>query len=476
MNIQQMTRNVLEQFPYDPTKDQLQLIHELVSFVQLRDHASMFIMKGYAGTGKTTLVSSFVRMLGKIAQKPVLLAPTGRAAKVLAAYAGERAFTIHKKIYRIQEGVDGNIEIALQPNKYKNTFFIVDEASMISYSKEPEPTSIFGNINLLDDLVRYVYSASNCRLILIGDSAQLPPVFFSESPALNPEWMSKRFHLRTFCFEMREVVRQSSESGILFNATILRNMLLENKTEFPAFLTGPFNDFTRLNHEETGEQIMQSFDHRELQNSLIICRSNKRASLFNQNIRKRVLFMEDEINSGDIMMVVRNNYFWLPDNAEPGFIANGDMIKINRIRRQENLYNFRFADIQAEMTDYPEEPDLEARILLDILDSEKASLPNSDSKALFDAVSAEYADIRSKAARLSSIREDQYYQALHVKFGYALTCHKSQGGQWKHVFIDLGNLRGIQPDREYLRWLYTAITRATEKVFLMNCPDELIRD
>lgn len=466
-----MASEILAHFPYDPTSDQLTVIRDVVAFIQSRNQASLYLLKGYAGTGKTTMISSLVNMLSLHNQKPVLLAPTGRAAKVLASYSKEKALTIHKKIYRIQMHRDGQIETALQVNKHKNTIFIVDEASMIPAGSDAMQGNLFGASNILDDLMQYVYGGSNCRLILTGDTAQLPPVGTNDSPALNPAWLQNRYHIDVACFEMTQVVRQAGESGILFNATLIRNMLLANKTGFPAFRTNGFPDFINLKGEDIEEQIMQSFDHRNLQDSLIICRSNKRANLFNQNIRHRVLYMDDEMNSGDMLMVVKNNYYWLADDSAAGFIANGDMLTINQIRRNEQVYGLKFADIHATMIDYPDEPILEAKVILDTLGSEGASLSNQESRNLFDAVSADYPEIMNKTAKMAKVREDPYFQALQVKFGYALTCHKSQGGQWRDVFIDMGYIQHAKPDKEYLRWLYTAITRATEKVFLLSFPE-----
>jgi len=476
MKQMQMEKEILAHFQYEPTTDQLSLIKELVRFVEREDQASLFLLKGYAGTGKTTIISSLVKMLGQLSAKPVLLAPTGRAAKVLAAYSGEQAYTIHKKIYRVQTRPDGTIEMALQTNKYKNTLFLVDEASMISYGKETGQGNLFGSANLLDDLVKYIYSGRNCRLILIGDTAQLPPVHLSESPALNPLWLKNKYHLSIYTFEMRQVVRQSSESGILYNATLLRNMLLQNNNTHPAFKTEGFPDFIRLNHETAGEQIMQSFNRNNLQDSLVICRSNKRANLFNHNIRQRVLFMEEEINSGDMLMVVKNNYYWLNESDDAGFLANGDLLSINRIQRNEHLYGFRFSDIQASMIDYHDQPELDVKIMLDTLNTNEAALNEGDYRRLFDAISEDYQDLPDKRSRMNKIKANEYYQALQVKFGYALTCHKSQGGQWRHVFIDMGYMPGMTADKEYFRWLYTAITRAREKVFLMNFPDSFFSD
>lgn len=471
----EILQEILVRFPYDPTADQLTLIRQLVQFIQQKDQASLFLLKGYAGTGKTTVVSSLVKTLKKMAANPVLLAPTGRAAKVLASYSEEPALTIHKKIYRIHTGKEGISEVSLQVNKHHNTIFIVDEASMIPAGPSGVNPGPWGSSSLLDDLIRFVYAGRNCRLILIGDTAQLPPVGSNESPALVADWLKDRYQLEVSSFEMTQVVRQTRDSGILMNATLIRNMLRKNQSGFPRFVTKDYDDFIRLHTDDIEEQIMDSFDHRNLRDSIIICRSNKRANLFNENIRHRVLFMDSKINSGDLLMVVKNNYHWLPEDSEAGFIANGDMLSITRIKKEETLYDMEFADIHASLIDYPDEPSLEIKVILDTLGSDSASLNASETRKLFEAVSVEYDHINNNTTRLSQIRQNNYYQALQVKFGYALTCHKAQGGQWKDVFIDMGYIKGVAPDREYLRWLYTALTRATGRIFLLNFPDQFFK-
>ena len=464
-------QEILRQFPYTPTNDQKQLIHDLAAFITDTTPNLLFLLKGYAGTGKTTIVSSLVHVLETRLEGAVLLAPTGRAAKVLASYSGRKAFTIHKKIYRMQTKADGSMQVAIQYNKHKNTCFIVDEASMIA-SGRPTEGSLFGEADLLNDLVQYVYSGKNCKLILIGDTAQLPPVKQPESMALNSTYISSNFHLNVKSFELREVVRQASESGVLYNATMIRQLLANNKQGFPRFRQQGFNDFVRLHSEDVADEINNAFHPMNLYDALIICRSNKRANLFNQSIRQRILYMEDEINSGDLLMVVKNNYYWLPQESEAGFIANGDTIEIKRINRLEDAYDLRFADLTVSLIDYPDEPDIEVKIILDTLQSEGASLGHNQYRKLFEGISEEYAHVQNKTTRLSKIRENPYLQALQVKFAYALTCHKSQGGQWKHVFIDMGYIPDSTPDTGYLRWLYTAITRSTDKVFLINFRDD----
>ncbi len=471
MDLDRIKQEFLGQFPYRPTNDQEQLISDLAVFITDKTPGLLFLLKGYAGTGKTTIVSSLVHVLERLSGNAVLMAPTGRAAKVLASYANRKAFTIHKKIYRMQPKQDGSIQVALQSNKSKNTCFIVDEASMIAASSQGHG-SLFGDSNLLDDLIQYVYGGNNCRLILIGDTAQLPPVKQTESPALQAQNLSGNYQLRVMSYELKEVVRQASESGILYNATMLRQLLGSSNTGFPRFRQHNFNDFIRLKGEDVADEINNAFHPSNLQDALIICRSNKRANLFNKSIRQSVLYMDEEINSGDLLMVVKNNYYWLPEESEAGFIANGDTIEIKRIRRIESIYGFRFADLTVSLIDYPDEPDMEVKVLLDTLHADGASLDQQQYKILFDMVAEDYAHIQNKSSRLAKIKENPFLQALQVKFAYALTCHKSQGGQWKYVFVDMGYIPESIPGTEYLRWLYTAITRSTEKVFLMNFRDD----
>lgn len=455
-------------FPYEPTKDQQSLFRALAAFITTRDADSVFLLKGYAGTGKTSVVSSLVSVLPKIKGDTVLLAPTGRAAKVLASYAGKKAYTIHKKIYRLQTSSDGSMQIVLQQNKHKNTFFIVDEASMIAWGSTASQSTLFGGANLLEDLLQFVYNQNNCRLILVGDTAQLPPVKSNESPALNKSFLEKRFTFRVIEHELKEVVRQAQSSGILYNATRIREMLSKSEAGFPKFKLAGFEDVIRVQGQDAADEVNDAYISSGNEEALTICRSNKRANMFNKHIRQRVLFLEDEINAGDLLMVVKNNYFWLPQQSEAGFIANGDILELKRILRFESLYGFRFADVSARMIDYPDEPDLEVKVLLNTLETEGPALQQKEASALFEAVSEDYQHIPNKRTRMAHIRNNAYLNALQVKYAYAMTCHKAQGGQWENVFIEMGYLPDKKPDTEYLRWLYTALTRSTKKVFLMN--------
>ncbi|HSV87399.1 MAG TPA: AAA family ATPase [Bacteroidales bacterium] len=465
---------ILKAFSHTPTKDQRELINQLSIFIENRRNDNAFLLKGYAGTGKTTIISSLVKVLPSFGINTVLMAPTGRAAKVLAGYSGKAAFTIHKIVYRLIVQSEGPAKLSLQQNKFSNSIFLVDEASMIQGSKS-EQSDLFGGINLLDDLVQFITGGENCSLILVGDSAQLPPVFSPESPALNERYLSDRFNLNIMSFELKEVVRQAQKSGILFNATAIRKMLGEKKPKLPFFNLSGFTDFVRLSGQDVSDEINAAFMSNELHQSVIICRSNKQANRFNQYIRNRVLFREDEISSGDLLMVVKNNYFWLSDNSHAGFIANGDIIEIKRIHRIEEFYGFRFASVTARMIDFPDNPDLEVKLLLNTIETEGPALSETDQNNLFARVEADYSELPKKSARLEKIRNNPHYNALQVKFAYALTCHKSQGGQWSKVFVEKGYLPSGEPDTEYLRWLYTALTRATSKVFLLNFTDEYFK-
>lgn len=476
MNKQAMISGLIrDQFPYQPTSDQQQLIEKLADFILDTELSSLFVLKGYAGTGKTTLVSSLVKILPALGASAILLAPTGRAAKVLATYSGHQAFTIHKKIYRMLTSGDGSLNVALAENRHKDTFFIVDEASMIPGNVQAGQDSLFGGTHLLDDLLQYVYRGNNCRLIMMGDTAQLPPVHSPLSPALDEVYLSRRYHLSISSFELKEVVRQQKQSGILHNATMLREMIAEKQEVFPKLETRGYGDFNRLEGPDAADEVNNAFMTRSPGDALIICRSNKRANLYNQFIRQRVLFMEEEINAGDLLLVVKNNYHWLPEGSAAGFIANGDILEIRRIQRIEEVHGFRFAHITVKLNDYPDEPDLETCIILDTLNAPGPALTAEQQKQLYEAVAADYSDVASKRKRLESIRKDPYFNALQVKFAYALTCHKSQGGQWEHVFVELGHIPGNTPDAESLRWLYTAITRATRKVNLMGFPEEFFK-
>jgi ATP-dependent exoDNAse (exonuclease V) alpha subunit len=474
MNSRELSEIFLKEFAFEPTPDQSKLISNLSEFLLTHSASSVFVLNGYAGTGKTTIVSNLVKVLPVIGARSVLLAPTGRAAKVLSGYSRQPAFTIHKKIYRMS-AKGGTSVFSLIENKHTNTLFIVDEASMISASSEDK--SVFGNRNLLDDLIDYVYSGDNCRLILIGDTAQLPPVGMTESPALNIAYLKAGYNLEIWTNELTEVVRQQADSGILHNATLIRQKLASQQPEgFIKFRLENFRDILRLQGQDAADQIAEAFSGRDFENTIVVCRSNKKANMYNQYIRNRVLFQEDEIGAGDLLMVVKNNYFWLPKESNASFIANGDILEIKRIQRIEELFGFRFASLTVRMIDYPDEPDIDVKIMLDTLYVETASLSQSQNNHLYEQVALDYEDEPSKAKRFAKIKNNPYFNALQVKFAYALTCHKAQGGQWENVFVEMGYIPGSQPDYEYYRWLYTAISRSTQNLYLLGFSDDFFAE
>jgi exodeoxyribonuclease-5 len=478
MNSADVTSLLLKEFPYEPTRGQKTVLEKIARFLtdSWKDPNSLFILKGYAGTGKTTIVSSLVNVLPKLQRKSSLMAPTGRAAKVLAAYAQRPANTIHRKIYFARTTKDGGIALKLQQNLHKQTLFIVDEASMIQHSSLSE-TSLFASRNLLDDLFEYVFNGEGCRMMFIGDTAQLPPVGLEHSPALDLDYLRKAYHLLIDTHELTEVVRQAKHSGILLNATAVRNQIIRQEWGLPLFsISNAHRDVIRINGSELEDALNSAYSGSGKENNVVVCRSNKRANIFNSEIRKRILFLEEEINTGDYMMVVKNNYFWLPEGSGAGFIANGDIIELLRIRRIEEMYGFRFADVTIRFIDYPDEKDLDVKILLDTLHSESPALSSADNNRLFQEVMKDYEELSSRRGRIEKVKVNPYFNALQVKFSYALTCHKTQGGQWDTVFIDQGYLNEKMMNLEYLRWLYTALTRATKKLYLVNFDEKFFHN
>ncbi len=465
---------ILENLGRLPTTGQNELSQKLADFVAESETDAVFILKGYAGTGKTTMLSSLVRTFTKFKFRSVLLAPTGRAAKVLSNYTVQNAYTIHKSIYRQQSSTDGAGRFVLNKNLYKDTFFIVDEASMISNSNSE--TSIFGSGRLLEDLIEYVYSGSNCRLFLVGDTAQLPPVGLDVSPALSKNELD--FYDRyVYEYELTEVVRQDQHSGILFNATFIRNLITDGNYNSGYFRIEfkQFDDIRRLSGADLIEEISTCYDRFGLIETIVVTRSNKRANKFNEGIRSTILYKESDISVGDLIMIVKNNYFWLEANEKIDFIANGDIAEIISIYKHEEMYGFRFANVSLRLLDYPD-IEFDCKIMLDTLNIESAALDNDQNRKLFDAVSEDYPDIRSKKKRWEKIRENPYFNALQVKFSYAVTCHKAQGGQWKAVFVDQGYLTEEMLNTEFLRWLYTAFTRPTERLYLVNFNKQFFED
>lgn len=454
-------------FSLEPTSQQSALMEKVANFIVDKDSDRIFLLKGYAGTGKTSVISSVIRVMDELQQPVVLLAPTGRAAKVLSIYSEKQAFTIHKKIYRQKSGADFNSDFNLNVNLHKSTLFVVDEASMIANSA---PDSVFGSGCLLDDLIHYVYSGENCRLILIGDTAQLPPVGQLLSPALD-KGMLEGYGFSVDEFELTEVVRQASSSGILSNATFLRTLIANEFYDdgLPKIDTESFPDVKKMPGDELIEALSSSYGKYGTDDVIVISRSNKRANVFNNGIRNSVLYREEELSSGDMLMVVKNNYFWSKDIKGFDFIANGDVAEVKRIRNKRELYGFRFAEVLLYFPDYDTE--IEANILLDTLQSPSPTLTYDDSNRLFQAVQEDYMDIGNKRDRMLKMRQDPYLNALQVKFAYAVTCHKAQGGQWDDVYIDVGYITEEQTDIEFLRWLYTAFTRARRNVYMINWRD-----
>ena len=469
MNIQNLIGKC---FGNIPTSQQREVFFMLEKFLPSSNGEECFVLKGYAGTGKTTLISALVKVLPQIKLKSVLLAPTGRAAKVISNYSGRKAFTIHKKIYRKKLAASPEMNFVLGDNIMENTLFIVDEASMIS-----DQVHDYSRQSLLHDLITYVYNGKNCKLMLVGDTAQLPPVGSAKSPALDKKILSEQFRLTVFGYELTDVVRQEKQSGILYNATQLRELIRKEKQVFPKFKLKGYKDIFRMTGERLVEGLNYAYDKYGMENSIVICRSNKSANAYNQNIRNRILYREEEITGGDHIMVVRNNYFWLkPEDNSGDFIANGDIARIRKVRRVEEQYGFRFAEVVIELLDYPDEEPLNCKILLDTLYSETPSLSAADSKRLYEAVLEDYSHIDNKKLRMEELKKDPYYNALQIKFAFAVTCHKAQGGQWPAVFIDQGYLTDEMLNTEFLRWLYTGITRSTHELFLVNFSDQFFTE
>ncbi|MCD7899922.1 MAG: AAA family ATPase [Bacteroides sp.] len=468
-----LEHQIKENFPYNPTFEQEKALKSLSCFLVSTAESQVYVLRGYAGTGKTSLIGALVKTLDKLGQKSVLLAPTGRAAKVFSTYSEHPAFTIHKKIYRQQSFSNEISNFSINDNLHTHTVFIVDEASMIS--NEGLSGSIFGTGRLLDDLIEFVYSGTGCRLLLMGDTAQLPPVGEIESPSLSAEAL-KGYGLEVTEMNLTEVVRQVQSSGILWNATQLRRIIAEEKTSsLPRIKIRGFADICALKGNELIETINACYDQDGIEETIVICRSNKRANLYNKGIRNTILYREEEINTGDILMVVKNNYFWTERSKEIDFIANGDIATVRRVKRNKDLYGFRFLEMILTFPDY-NNYELEATILLDTLHTDSPALSREDNDKLFYQVLEDYADIRVKKERMKKMKADPYYNALQVKYAYAITGHKAQGGQWKNVFIDQGYMSDEYLTPDYFRWLYTAFTRATGKLYLVNYPKEQIDD
>lgn len=461
-------------FPHTPTATQSVALQKLAAFILSTEKNEVFLLKGYAGTGKTTLVGTLVNSLWKAQKKAVLMAPTGRAAKVMSNYSQTQAFTIHRKIYFPKKQGGGGVQFVLAPNKHRDTLFIVDEASMIP--DVAADSKLFENGSLLDDLMMFVYSGHKCKLLLIGDTAQLPPVHLVLSPALDADKISLNYNKEVIRLELNEVVRQAGDSGILANATLLREQLQGDFFEDFKFSVDSFTDIVRLiDGNEIQEAIDSSYAENGKEETAFIVRSNKRANLYNQNIRERILFLENDIAVGDFMMVVKNNYFWLKPSSEAGFIANGDIIEILEIFDIKEIYTFKFAEVKVKMVDYPNMSPFETVLLLDTITAESPSLSYEDGNRLYQEVMKDFAHESSKYKKFLGVKNNKYFNGLQVKFSYAITCHKSQGGQWNTVFVEQPYLpNGI--DKEYLRWLYTAVTRAKNKLYLIGFKDDFFVD
>ena len=471
---------IRENFEHNPTKEQEKAIMMLADFLLSRERDSVFLLKGYAGTGKTSLLAALVRTLGLLSQRVMLLAPTGRAAKVLSSYAGAPAFTIHRKIYRQKSITDMDV-FQNDVNLRQDTLFIVDEASMIA--NDAHESTVFGTGRLLDDLMHYVYSCEGCRLILVGDTAQLPPVGEQESPALS-RTMLEGYGMDVTELQLTQVVRQLEESGILWNATMLRGLMQDDEmSAFPKLSGKTFPDVRVMPGDELIEALEDSYRRYGTDGTIVVTRSNKRANIFNAGIRARILDHDEELSSGDLIMVAKNNYYWTevvspPSGEGPAplsFIANGDVAVVRRIRNERSFYGFRFADATVQFPDY-DNREMDVTVLLDTLHSEAPSLTRQQQEMLFQGVWDDYPELTNRRDRMKRLRQDPYYNALQIKYAYAVTCHKAQGGQWEHVYIDQGYVTEEMLSPDYFRWLYTAITRATEQVYLVNWPDSALSD
>lgn len=480
MYSEELRHRILQAFRFEPTAEQRHAIDVFTGFMTDRNEQALMILRGSAGTGKTSLAGAIVRALKCLRQKMVLLAPTGRAAKVFALNSGTAAYTIHRRIYRQKQAGDLSA-FSLNANLQSDTLFIVDEASMVAnqgYGDTP-----FGGGQLLDDLVRFVYNGRNCRLMLIGDKAQLPPVGEEESPALMGEYM-RGYGLATYECDLNEVLRQSAESGILWNATMIRQMISHDETtRLPKINLAGFEDIKVVPGSELIESLASSHSHVGLDETMVITRSNKRANIYNNGIRAMVLGREEELCSGDMLMIVKNNYYWTErevrseecgvkseEHGAPTFLANGDRCVVRRVRNIREMYGFRFADLLMTFPDY-DDYELTATVILDSLQAESPSLTREQTERLYNAVMEDYADIPLKADRMKALLKDPYYNAIQIKYAYAVTCHKAQGGQWAHIYLDQGYMTDDMLTPDYLHWLYTAFTRATEQLYLVNWPE-----
>lgn len=461
-------KSVITELPFEPNEQQKEAIQRISKFLFSTNENELFILRGYAGTGKTNLISAVTKALPSVKIKIVLLAPTGRAAKVLSFTSGKNASTIHKKIFKQDMGAEGQMMFSLAENKHSDTLFIVDEASMINIESE---NTLYEN-NLLESLFEYVYSGENCKIIFVGDTAQLPPVGSDRSAALEPKFLKQVFHLHIHGYELSDVERQRNKSGILNNATKLRESLTAEKFILPKLECT--KDVVNVQGDELEDVLNSAYSKYGEEDVIIVTRSNKRANIFNQNIRNRIRLFEEDLCAGDRLMVVKNNYYWLGEGKEAGFIANGEMAEIVRIRKREKLYGFQFTDCSLKLIDHEGKNDLDVKIITDSLFSDAPSLTQEQQQLLFNEVMLDCEDVSEKWKKMLYLKKSPFFNALQVKFSYAVTCHKAQGGQWPCVFIDHGFLTDEMVDKNLIRWLYTALTRATEQVYLINFNPKLL--
>ena len=461
---------ISENFPFEFTNNQKKALESITEFLFSDQGYQIFLLTGYAGTGKSSLIGSLVKTMSQFKQKCVLLAPTGRAAKVFSGYADNQAYTIHKKIYRQQKFAEGNPHFSLSENMHKHTLFIVDEASMIS--NESPDLSLFGTGRLLDDLIQYVYTSEGCRMLLIGDDAQLPPVKQDYSPALDRDILQS-YSLSVTEATLTQIVRQEVESGILYNATSLRNSLLFGEIfDYPKLKVDGFADIKRVTGSDLISEISDAYSKDGEEETIVISRSNKRVNAYNNGIRNSVLYREEEISTGDILMITKNNYFWVEEYENLDFLANGEFVVVQRVRGEETLYGFRYCNVVLYHREYDIE--FEAKINLDVLHTEVPGLTREQNNQLFSNVMEDYQEVTQKREKYKKVKNDPYYNALQAKYGYAVTCHKAQGGEWKNVFLDLGYIQKSYMGENFYRWLYTSVTRSTQKLYLVNLPAEFI--
>lgn len=470
MIIDELTCQIRQQLGFRPTGDQEKALQTFASFLFDHDAQALMILRGSAGTGKTSLASAIVRTMVSLKQKVVLLAPTGRAAKVFALNSGYPAFTIHRRIYRQKTFAGDGGSFNLNDNLHADTLFMVDEASMIANEGLSEPA--FGSGRLLDDLVKYVYSGRNCRMMLIGDRAQLPPVGEEESPALSTEVM-EGYGMKVFECDLTEVLRQGAKSGILYNATLIRQLITHGAaTSLPRIKFSGFADIRMVRGDELIESLNSSYAEVGMDETMVVTRSNKYANIYNLGIRNMVLGREEELSTGDMLMVVKNNYYWSEKEKLPiSFIANGDRVRVQKVRNVHELYGFHFADVWLQMPDY-DNLEFRATAVMESLTTEAPALTHEQNEELYDKVMEDYADVPQRADRMRQVRQDGYFNALQIKYAYAVTCHKAQGGQWAHIYLDQGYMTDDMLTPDYIHWLYTGFTRATEKLFLVNWPKE----